>query len=214
MRCWRTSSAIGRTLQGLAEHSSLLQKPFLWYGKAFLRVTHAVSRRQEFAADELAARLIGPRPLIEGLKLVHGAALAFNAYWSNEVVPVLNRVFHPPMAEGFRRYFASPQIAEAVSASVHRELTEGETDPYDTHPPLRERVAALQSWPEGTMPEHDPPAISWLANIEDFEVRLVGSIPSESTAQALKPLAWDGVGQKIWVPAWEEIGRASCRERV
>jgi heat shock protein HtpX len=107
------------------------------------------------------------------------------------------------MAEGFRRDVASPQISEAVSSSVNRELTEGETDPYDTHPPLRERVAALQNWPEGAMPEHDSPAISLLNNIVDFEIRLVGSIANASTAQTLKPLAWDKVGQKIWVPAWE-----------
>jgi hypothetical protein len=53
------------------------------------------------------------------------------------------------------------------------------------------------------MPEHDPPAISLLKNIDDFKVRLFGAIANESTAQALKPLAWDEVGEKIWVPASE-----------
>jgi heat shock protein HtpX len=77
---YKTRAAIGRTLQRLAERSSLLQKPFLWYGKVFLRVTHAVSRDKEFAADELTACLVGSRPLSEGLKLIHGAALAFNVY--------------------------------------------------------------------------------------------------------------------------------------
>lgn len=64
---YKTRAAIGRTLEGLAQHSSLLQKPFHWYGKAFLRMTHAVSRRQEFTADALAARIVGCRSLIEGL---------------------------------------------------------------------------------------------------------------------------------------------------
>jgi hypothetical protein len=88
------------------------------YGKALLRITHAVSRCQEFAADEFAVRLVGSRPVSEGFKLIHGAALAFNAYWRNDVVPVLSRGFHAPMAEGFHRHFTSPQIV-AVFASIN-----------------------------------------------------------------------------------------------
>jgi heat shock protein HtpX len=58
----KTRSAIGRTLQSLGD--SWLQKPFLLYGNMFLRITHAVSRRQEFVADELAARTAGSQSLI------------------------------------------------------------------------------------------------------------------------------------------------------
>jgi len=39
---YKTRAAIGRTLQGLTAYSSFLQTPFLWYGKAFLHMTHAV----------------------------------------------------------------------------------------------------------------------------------------------------------------------------
>ena len=121
----KTRAAIGRILQSLAECSSLFQKPFLCYGRAFLRITHAVSRRQEFAADQLTARL-GFRPLIEGLKLIYGAAPAFNAYWSNQVAPVLSRRFRPLMARRFRRYIASPHLVNAVAASLDRALIESE----------------------------------------------------------------------------------------
>src|SRR4051812_30035070 len=40
----------------------LVRLPFVWYGKAFLRMTAAISRRQEFAADTCAARRAGPVP--------------------------------------------------------------------------------------------------------------------------------------------------------
>jgi Zn-dependent protease with chaperone function len=201
---YKTRAAIGRTLQGLTAYSSLLQKPFLWYGKAFLRMTHAVSRRQEFTADALAASVVGSRPLIEGLKQSHGAALAFNAYWANEVAPVLSRGFHPPLAEGFRRYLASSRITEAVSASLDRELAEGETDPYDTHPPLRERIAAVQSLPDRETPGPDLPAISLLGDTEGLEAHLIGAPSNESAAQALQLVAWEEVGWRIWAPAWED----------
>jgi heat shock protein HtpX len=205
---YKTRAAIGRTLQGLAAHDSLLQKPFLWYGKAFLRITHAVSRRQEFAADALAAQLVGAHPLSEGLKRLHGTALAFNIYWSNEVAPVVSQGFHPPLVEGFQRYLASTRVTEAVSSSLDRELAAGEVNPYDTHPPLRERIAAVQSWPNPALPEADLPAISLLGDLEGLETRLISVTSNESTGQAVQLIGWSEVGWKIWVPAWEAyVGR-------
>jgi Zn-dependent protease with chaperone function len=100
---YKTRGAIGRTLQSLGE-GSWFQIPFLLYSRMFLRVTHAVSRRQEFVADELAARVIGSKPLIGGLRTVHTVAPAFNAYWVNECAPILNAGFHPPLTEGFQRF--------------------------------------------------------------------------------------------------------------
>jgi heat shock protein HtpX len=166
-------------------------------------MTHALSRRQEFTADALAARIVGCRPLIEGLKLIHGAAYAFNAYWINEVAPVLRQAFHPPLADGFRRYLASPRIAEAVAASLNRELAGGETDPYDTHPPLQARIAAVENRSDREPPQYDLPAISLLGDIAGLETRLIKATSTEPSAQALRLVAWDDVGWKIWAPAWE-----------
>jgi hypothetical protein len=55
---YRTRAEIGRTLDRLAWYTSLLQEPFLWYGKAFLHMT-----------DALAACIVGSHPLIEALKM-------------------------------------------------------------------------------------------------------------------------------------------------
>jgi heat shock protein HtpX len=200
---YKTRAAISRMLEGLAEYNSLLQKPFLWYGKAFLRITHGISRRQEFTADALAARIVGSRPLIEGLKLSYGAAVAFDAYWLNEVAPVLRYGFHPPLAEGLRRYLVSPRIAAAISTSLDRELAEGETNPYDTHPPLRARIAALGPQSDRETPEPDLPAISLLGEIAGLETRLIEALSTEPSAQASQLVAWDDVGGKIWAPTWE-----------
>jgi heat shock protein HtpX len=68
---YKTRSAIGRTIDNLGHHSGLLQKPFLWYGNAFLRITHGISRQQEFAADALAARMFGKKPMVDGLTRIH-----------------------------------------------------------------------------------------------------------------------------------------------
>ena len=54
----RTRETIGRTIRQLSDDDGdeswskrLVRLPFIWYGKAFLRITAAISRRQEFAAD-------------------------------------------------------------------------------------------------------------------------------------------------------------------
>src|SRR5579859_447421 len=125
---YKTRAAIGRALAGLARHSATLQAPFLWYGKMFLRVTHSISRRQEFVADELAARTVGARPLIEGLQAVHGAASAFEAYWQGEVVPVLNAGFRPPLADGFLSFLTAEAIAPLVSETLAQEIASGQAD--------------------------------------------------------------------------------------
>lgn len=130
---YKTRGAIGRTVHNLGQTGSLLQLPFLWYGKMFLRVTHAVSRRQEFVADALAARTVGAQPLSEGLRKVEGAAPAFQAYWQSECLPVLGAGFRPPIAEGFADFVQSRQVAKAMDEQVAQSLAAGTTDPYDTH---------------------------------------------------------------------------------
>ena len=44
----RSSATRTATIAGRRPPSA---QPFIWYGKAFLRITNAISRRQEFAAD-------------------------------------------------------------------------------------------------------------------------------------------------------------------
>jgi heat shock protein HtpX len=201
---YKTRAAIERTLQGLARADSVLRFPFLWYGKMFLRVTHAISRQQELTADALASRTVGSRPLIEGLRTIHGAADAYLPYWSTEAVPVLDAGFRPPLAEGFGRFVKSAAIAEAISQGVAREIKDPKPDPYDTHPPLRDRIAAAENLPKGEQATADLAAITLLENVEDIERGLLAGMAGEAQAQALKPVRWESVGVEVYLPLWEK----------
>src|SRR5262245_37967839 len=145
---YKTRAAIGRTLNSLGNRG-WLQAPFRWYGTMFLRVTHAVSRRQEFIADALAARTVGARPLKDGLCRVHKVAPAFDYYWRSECAPVFNAGFLPPLADGFDEFISAGHIADSMHRRLEAQLADGKADPYDTHPPLRERIAAIACLPEG-----------------------------------------------------------------
>jgi hypothetical protein len=200
---YRTRSAIIRTIETLAGAGSILRFPFLWYGKLFLLITHAISRRQELAADRLAASTIGARPLGEGLKKVHGAGAAFPVYVRTEVIPILDAGYRPPFAEGFGRFLSESSIAKAVDEEIQSEMKTGKGDLYDTHPPLRERLAAIASLPPGDVPQPDPHAGTLLENLAELEAELFLRTFQGPNLAGLKPLEWEQVSDRVLIPRWE-----------
>jgi Zn-dependent protease with chaperone function len=198
---YKTRGAIGRTLHSLG-NGSWLQKPFLWYGNMFLRITHAVSRRQEFVADELAARTVGAKPLADGLRSIHKVAPAYDYYWRSECAPVLNAGFLPPLADGFARFASVGAMAEKMDKHLEEQLTNGKADPYDTHPPLKERIAAVASLPAGPDLGEDLPAVSLLEDVPALERALISQMAGTEKAAKLKPIHWQEVGAEVYVPQW------------
>lgn len=203
---YKTRSAIGRTLESLSHVSSVIRAPFEWYGKTFLRITHAVSRHQELVADELAAHVAGARPLVDGLKRITGHAGAFTAYFNTEVVPALASGFLPPIAGGFERFASSTAMAAQITSSVDRQLAQGASGAYDTHPSLKERIKALENMPRGDAPSQEQPAISLLEDLSNLEKAMVRSMfgITQEKMEEIKPLNWDEVGEKVYLPNWKK----------
>jgi len=201
---YRTRAAIERTLIGMSRHSAVTMKPFEWYLKMYVRVTHAISRRQEFVADMLAARVAGAQNVASGLRAVHAVGAAFEPFWFSEVVPALQRGYRPPLADGFRRFLAAPSVATAVDEGLERELKEGKADPYDTHPPLRERIAALRGLtptaPSGT----SGPALTLLGDLAAVEDALLRSVLANvpDAPKVLRPIPWERMLEEVWMPGW------------
>jgi len=204
---YKTRAAMGRTIHGLSQHTPLLMKPFEWYGKAFLRITHAISRRQELAADALAARVSGTNTTIDALKAVHSSGMAFQPYWHTEVVPAIQRGFRPRIADGFRHFVSAPGVATGVAEAMRSEIAEGKVDPYDTHPPLRERIQSLETSlriePRAGASEASE-AISLLDNVPALEQALLNIIVRDEYREKLTALEWEEAGERLWIPVWRE----------
>lgn len=204
---WKTRSAIARTVESLGD--TFFRLPFVWYAKAFLRVTHAISRQQELAADGLAAQGAGAESLVQALKRLHGDGVLYNSYWQQEVLPILDRGYRPPIFSGFSDYLKVPEIDGFVRRRLEAEIAEDKSDPYDTHPCLRDRLASLEKLPAREHLYETTPASSLLQSpLAEAELPMLAFLSDQATAAKLKPILWTDVGDTIWRPIWEsEMGR-------
>ncbi len=138
---YKTRAAIGRTIAGV--QGTFIEAPFLWYGRQFLKLTHAVSRQQEFIADQVAARIAGTPDLASALRRITAVAPLFSSYLRDEVMPVLQAGFLPPIAGGFDEFLKADPVAASSQRIIDAAEDEDRTEVFDTHPPLRDRLAAL-----------------------------------------------------------------------
>jgi heat shock protein HtpX len=196
---YKTRGAIQRTIQQLGD--GYLGHIFIAYGKLFLRITHAISRRQEFIADEVAGTAAGAAVMASALRKVHGAAVAFHNYWKAEVSLVLNSGYLPPLTAGFARFADADSVRSRVTAAIKSAETEDHSDPFNTHPPLRERVAALEALPQGESGDTRA-AVSLLGDPQRWERRLLAAGINEDWARSLTPVAWEKVVETVYVPMW------------
>lgn len=201
----KTRMGILRTIMSLGER--WIRLPFILYAKLFFRITNAVSRQQEFAADALAARVVGAEALIEGLKQIHKAGAAFGTFWQSEFAPALRYQVRPPLAPGFAAFLQHKRIASGVETSLQEELAAAKTDPYDSHPPLPERCAALSNFQRDLNGGDSRPAIALLNNVPELERDLLGLVVSPELRKA-RPVAWPQVPGLVWLPNWRaEVSR-------
>jgi heat shock protein HtpX len=204
---YKTRQTIVRTIVGLGGKSTWLQSLFLWYGRMFLRVTNAISRNQEFVADRLAAQLIGSHSYVEGLRTIHGVAPAFQAYLQHEVAPVVEMGFRPPLTEGFSLFLSQPGVAEVMRQSAEEEASVSRANPYDTHPPLSERIAAIETLPPGAKAGPCAPALSLVRNVPDLEQRLLAHWLGPDSAAGLTAVDWEATATQVWLPYWDKTVR-------
>ncbi len=202
---YRTREAIERVIQNASRQSAILQLPFLWYGRMFLRVTQKVSRQQELTADALAARTFGAGTMIEGLRALARGSVAWAGYWRNEVVPLLEAGFQPPIADGFQRFINEPDIGKEVQKAAEQMLKEARSDPYDSHPPDSERIAALAAMPAGPGDGSGPPAATLVDGIEAIEPFLLIGLLKPGIQ--MRRITWQDAGSVALLPGLRDRAR-------
>ena len=197
----KTRMGILRTVGSLSQ--SWIRLPFTAYARLFFRITNAISRQQEFAADALAARIAGPRPLGDGLKQIHRAAAAFGPYWQNEFAPALQYQVRPPLGQGFASFLLHKQVAANVDSALEQILATARVDPYDSHPPLPERCAALERFENVSGGGDTRASVELLNGLPELERDLLG-IAVHPELKNARPVAWSEIPELVWYPNWRD----------
>src|SRR3984957_4959840 len=205
IRAFRNIGSLGELGRIAALHFMNMVATFIlkWYFIFFLRVINFVSRKKEYRADELACLVAGAEPLVRGLRKIHGASMAWGPYWNSEVVPVLNQGCKPAIADGFSRFLAAPQIEVQVTKGIEREIAEGKTEPYDTHPPLRDRIAAIERLDAEPGEKDAELAISLLEQPESTELQFLSLVNPTLAKNSLRQVGWDEIGRTVTIPSWK-----------
>ncbi|MEU6999946.1 M48 family metallopeptidase [Nonomuraea sp. NPDC046570] len=185
---YRGRVALLATVQGLARHR-FLQRVFAGYAKLYLRLSQAVSRRQELEADEFAVAIAGRLAMGEALRKIHGTAAAWEVFMA-DYMSLSGAAGGRPATVfgGFHALISDPARQAELAALAERPE---EASPYDSHPGLRERLAAIALLPE---PEHVPdprPATTLLVDSAIAAQAVEQSIWTPEAMTTLRPVSWE-----------------------
>ncbi|WP_308312426.1 M48 family metalloprotease [Streptomyces sp. ISL-11] len=149
-RLRRGKKAKGVDTRGVGFRYRLMAKPFQAYARFYLRVTSGVGRQQELAADRMAVRVAGRDATASALREIAVLDAAHDFYQSRYALLGVEAGLLPPRGEvfgGLRHLLADPRRRSAL-AELRGELPADEESPYDSHPPVAERVRLIEAQPD------------------------------------------------------------------
>ena len=116
---------------------------FRWYAPYFDAYSHVLARRQEYAADAVAAQVAGAEAMASALVRIELASDWLHGEFWPEVERSARVQSYPPM-EVQERLAERLQRSLPAHARIPARLLGREPGPDDTHPTLEKRLAALR----------------------------------------------------------------------
>ncbi|MGW1766974.1 M48 family metalloprotease [Streptomyces sp. NPDC002073] len=159
----KKAKAVDTTGSGITYRT--MAKIYTGYAKLYVRATRSDARRQEFAADLAAARITGRDATAGALRATPALDAAHDFYMDAYATLGVDAGLLPRPGEvfgGLRHMIeARPDALAEASTSLPTETA----GPYDTHPPIAERVARIEALPyDGRGAETAGPALGLLAD--------------------------------------------------
>ncbi|MBR7827960.1 M48 family metallopeptidase [Actinospica sp. MGRD01-02] len=168
------------------------------YAVGFLKTTQKISRSQEYLADRISAELCGRDTAAAMLSDLpaYGAAYHFYRARFADVGTGLGLV---PMPEelfaGFGRMLDESRWQTAVEAQRPAPPVRKPT-PFDSHPPIADRVAALRALPSDGRPE-DKSSDRAVDRFDDAAVLLAAVARSEAQRADKHAVDWDTLADAV-----------------
>ncbi|MFF5708538.1 MULTISPECIES: M48 family metallopeptidase [Streptomyces] len=160
------------------------------YGRLYLRSTTSGARRQELAADLAAARIAGRDATARALRSIPAIDAANDHYLSSYAALGTDFGLLPARGEVFGglRHLLAARADEV--AGLCEELPDEPASPYDSHPPVAERVARIEALPDdGRATEGSGPALGLLTSPE-AALGAIEDVSLTPEAQHMRRLDW------------------------
>ncbi|WP_030371695.1 M48 family metallopeptidase [Streptomyces rimosus] len=142
-----------------------MARPFQAYARFYLRATNSVGRGQELAADRVAARVAGRDATASALREIAVLDVVHDFYLNEYVALGARAALLPPPGEvcgGVRHLLADPELRSDL-AELRGEPGPGNGSPYDSHPPVAERIRLIEALPDdGRAADPARPALALL----------------------------------------------------
>ncbi|MFH8347770.1 M48 family metalloprotease [Streptomyces sp. NPDC018045] len=182
----RPGRIVGRLLYGA------VARPFQAYARFCLRATQSVGRQQELAADRVAARVAGRDATASALREIAVLDAVHDFYVDRYLGLGARAGLLPPRGEvvgGVRQLLGDPRL-QADLAELRGEPPAGDRSPYDSHPPVAERIRLIEALPEhGPAAAPERPALALLRDAERVLVALEGVVLTPE-ARAMERVGW------------------------
>lgn len=171
---------------------------YVGYARMFLRITQSAARHQELAADRMAARYAGRDVTASALRMLPVLDAAHTHYLQRYAAMGSPLTALPPVGEvhgGFRRLLAA-RSGEQLAA-LRAGQRPPRPHPYDSHPPLAERIALIEQLPADDRPEQsaaepadEPAALTLLRDMDRVFAELEARTLAPEAA-LLRRMSWD-----------------------
>lgn len=182
----RGRAVIGATLAQL--QGSVAGWLLRQYGKLYLLVSAATSRRQELAADALSVRAVGRVTAQSALREVRVVDAAWDFYLDCYVAPGWE-IGLAPTSDAFFGGFRELLAARSQElGSVREKPADEEGSRWDSHPPIGERVVAMDRLPDVPARPDDRPASVLVPHLDVLAARLADEVLDVADRQRLP---WD-----------------------
>ncbi len=123
----------------------MIAKLFRGYAKLYLRVSQAISRRQEFAADRFSAALAGSSAASSALRELPVIDAAWDLFTDRHLTVAWELGYLPTtFFDGFARLRTASELHEELE-EIRQHPSDPDRGPYDSHPPLQDRIAAIDA---------------------------------------------------------------------
>ncbi|MGW4566247.1 M48 family metallopeptidase, partial [Streptomyces sp. NPDC004561] len=120
---------------------------YTWYGRLYLRASLATARGQEFAADLAAARIAGRDATAAALREIPVLSVSHGFYLDSYATLGLPARLLPPRGQFFGGFGRLLTARERELVELRERLPEEPASPYDSHPPIAERVRRIEALP-------------------------------------------------------------------